>query len=101
MNEEQLQAARIAAIKRVGVAKLSFWVCLVMTGTCEVFFLGALLWEVDWQDPTQRLLMIATGLVYGTLGMAVTALGAYNRLWALRIVQAIQLGPAQSESPEK
>jgi hypothetical protein len=93
MNEEQLQAARMQAIAKVSGANKAFLVCVLMTGLCEIGFAVAIFMELDWNDQTHRLIMLTTGLVYGTLGLAVTALGAYNRLWALRIVQAVQLGP--------
>ena len=95
MNEQELERARLAAIKQVAGAERFFLLCVVLTALCEAIFLVCLFWQMDWSDPVQRLIVISTGLVYGTLGMAVLALGAYQRWWALRIVRAIQLGPEE------
>ncbi|MDF1837292.1 MAG: hypothetical protein P1V35_05450 [Planctomycetota bacterium] len=97
MSQDNLKEARLRAIEKVDGAKTAFWICLGLTGLCEGGFLIALLWNIDWAEPLHRLLAICTGLIYGTLGLGVLALGAYNRWWALRIVQAVQLGPDELE----
>ena len=97
MSTTHLTEARLQAIKQVDSAKTIFWVCIGLTGLCEASFLIALFMHLDWSDPLHRILAICTGLIYGTLGLAVMALGAYNRWWAMRIVQAVQLGPDETE----
>lgn len=93
MNETELDAMRANTLRRVDRARSNFWVLFGLTGLCELVLLVALLYHVDWGNDLHRVILLATFLVYWTLGLAVIALGAYTRWWALKIVQAVQLGP--------
>lgn len=93
MNDSKLDAARGQALAAMDKARRVVIWLVVLTAACEAMLLIALLVHMDWGNDLHRLIVIATFLVYWTLGFAVLALGAYTRWWALRIVRAVQLGP--------
>ena len=97
MNKAELREARFRAADRVGGTWKMFWVILGMTGIWGFAFLFTLTTCMDLTDPVQRLIVIATlfmtGLICGTIAMAVIALAGYTRWSSAGILQAVKTGP--------
>ena len=66
----------------------------VIEGVCLIAFILL----ADFDNRTHILLLIGAGLVYGTLGMGILALGAFTQSWCLRILNAIELLADQHRS---
>lgn len=62
---------------------------VVVIAIVEAALLIKLLTMVDFADHLQVMLLVITGLVYGTLGLGLVALGAYIRFWILLAVKAL------------
>lgn len=62
---------------------------VVVIAIVEAALLIKLLTMVDFADHLQVMLLVMTGLIYGTLGLGLVALGAYIRFWILQAVKAL------------
>lgn len=63
---------------------------LVVVAIVEAALFIKLLTMVDFADHLHVMLLVITGLVYGTLGLGLVALGAYVRFWILQAVKALE-----------
>lgn len=86
-----LDRIRRAALDQVDKARRAVIAFFVVAGVLEGIFLVLVLVTTDFADPTHRLILFAACLVYLTLGVGLLALGAYVRLNALRVIQAVEL----------
>lgn len=90
-SNERLDEVRARALERIRSARRTFLWLVVGTGAVEAVLLGATFWFADLDDPTHRLLLCTSFLVYWTLGMGLFALGGYVNLANQRILRAIEL----------
>lgn len=67
--------------------KLLLWIC----GASELAGMLAVLWFMDWGDPTHCLIFAATMLVWINLALWVLALAVRNRVGEQRILRAIEV----------
>jgi len=81
--EEMAFEGRVARAWRLVVWLVGF------AAVSEVGFGLALLLMVDFSNRRDVLLLVAVGLVYVTLVLVLCALGAFVRVWALRLQASI------------
>ena len=62
---------------------------LVVVALLEGALFIKLLTMVDFADHLHVMLLVMTGLIYGTLGLGLVVLGAYIRFWILLAVKAL------------
>jgi hypothetical protein len=67
---------------------------LIAAGVFELAGLLGMALTVNLSDPTHRVLIAMTVLVYGTLAMGLVALGVLLSRNSLRVLQAIELAAA-------
>lgn len=67
---------------------------LIAAGAFELAGLVGMALTVNLSDPTHRVLVAMTVLIYGTLSLGLVALGVFLSRNTLRVLQAIELAAA-------
>lgn len=88
-NQDQLRTQALAAVDR---ARTFFRACIVVAALVEAAGLLGLVLFADFKDPTHRLVLVQTLLVYGTLGLGILAIGILVRQGTLQVLAAIESG---------
>ena len=89
MPELTPEDVRRAALGKIDSIRRGASALVVVIAIVEAALLIKLLTMVDFADHLQVMLLVITGLVYGTLGLGLVALGAYIRFWILLAVKAL------------
>ena len=97
-EEERFAAARRAALESVDRAEQRFKGVVLAAAAMETGLLATFLWLMDFDEPLHWLLLVSAGLVYGTLGIGLVALGAYVRMSTLRVLKALELRDGDAEA---
>lgn len=88
-SPNNLDLIRQRALDGVARADLFFRLCLVAAALLEAAGLIGLLYFANFSDPTHRLILVQTVLVYGTLAIGILAVGVLVRQGTLRILSAM------------
>ncbi len=80
---------RVAALGRVDNIRRFASGLVVVVAVVEAALFIKLLTMVDFADHLHVMLLVMTGLIYGTLGLGLVALGAYIRFWILQAVKTL------------
>jgi len=91
-TEARLDAMRATVIRRAERTDLFFRCALGAVTIVEAAGIFGMVWFADFKDPTHRLMLVQTVLIYGTLGIGLIALGALVRLNTLRVLVALETG---------
>lgn len=90
-NGSHLNGIRRMALDRVDRSRKAHLYWLVIAAIWEGACLVTFLLLMDIHDRLHWLLLVSAGLIYGTLGFSLIALGAYTRSGVLRVLTAIEL----------
>ncbi len=92
MNDQgKLNDIRSETLNSVARNEVLFKSLLGICGIAEVVGLAAVFWLIDWSDPTHRLILAATMLVWVNLALWVYTLAIRNRVGEQRILRAIEV----------
>jgi len=80
----------LAALHRIDRARGTVLLWIVVVALLEAALLITFALLADFTNRTHVLLLIASVLIYGTVGLSVVALGAYVKLCSLRVLSGIQ-----------
>ena len=90
-RKNRLDNIRGDALNSMTRSEMWFKLLVVLSGLAEIAGLVAVFLLMNWGDPTHRLILSATMLVYITLGLWVWALAMRNRVGEQRILRAIEV----------
>lgn len=89
-TQTDIDSIRLKAIRAVARTELYFRLALGLAALIEAAGLFGLLYFANFSDPTHRLLLVQTLLVYGTLSMGVVAIGVLVRQGTLQVLSALE-----------
>ena len=101
MNDNSLDHIRKETLNSIAQTELMFKALLGACGVAELIGLVAVIWLMDWSDPTHRLIFAATMLIWINLALWVYTLAVRNRVGEQRILQAIEIIHDTSQQEEK
>lgn len=87
---DETDALRDSVLHRIDQAQQRFRVAFVGAAVMEGLLLGAFLLLMDFKQRVHVLMLVQAVLIYGTLAIGLMALGAYQRVQTLRLLQAIE-----------
>ncbi len=87
--KNKLDDIRSETLKSMARNELWFKLLLGICGIAEISGLVAVLWFIDWNDATHKLIFAATMLVWVNLALWVYTLAVRNRVGEQRILRAI------------
>lgn len=94
---DRLEPIRQHVLDRIDQAQQRFRVAFVGAAVLEGVMLAAFLLLMDFKERLHLLLLVQAVLVYGTLAIGLVALGAYQRVNTLRVLQAISAMAGEDE----
>jgi len=100
MNDNSLDQIRKETLNSIAQTELLFKVLLGACGVAELIGLGAVIWLMNWSDPTHRLIFASTMLIWINLALWVYTLAVRNRVGEQRILQAIEIIHDTSQQEE-
>jgi len=83
------------ALDRIDHAERQYRMAFVAAAGVEALGLGAFVLLANFADRTHLLLLVASVLVYSTIGIGLIALGAHVNRCTLRILKAIEIGSGE------
>jgi hypothetical protein len=86
-----LDDRRRDALEQVQKGQRNFKLMIGVVALWEMMLLILIVLLVDFSDQLHVLILLSTGVVYGTLAVGLGALGAYFRQNTLRVLAAIEL----------
>lgn len=89
-----LDELRTEALSRAHRAEMNYRLAFFTAAVIEAAFLIAFLMLANFRDRTHLLLFIAGTAVYSIIGFGLLALGAHVTRCTLRVIRAIEGGPA-------
>jgi len=90
-DNNSLDHIRSDTLNAIARTEKWFKTLLVLCGISEVVGVSAVLWLMDWSDPTHRLIFAATMLLWINLALWVFTVAMQNRVGDQRILQAIDV----------
>ena len=79
------------ALDQIDRSERQYRTAFLMAALLEALGLGAFVLLADFHDRTHVLLLVASVLVYSTLGLGLVTLGAHVNRCTLRILKALEL----------
>lgn len=90
-QNERIDNLRGEALNAIDQSERLFKAVVGLCGVAEIAGLAAVLWFMNWGDPTHRLVFAATMLVWINLALWVAAVAVRNRVGEQRILRAIEV----------
>lgn len=96
MTEDNLDAARQAALEEVERSRRRARRFLAVAGLTEAVLFVAIVLVIDVNDTTHWLIFLCACLVYGPIAFGMVALRSYLDLSTKRVLTALRFGPEGS-----
>ncbi len=91
IENNKLDQARGITLDKIESSARAYKGFFVGAACCELICLIAYFWLMDFHNKEHWLLLVMAFLIYGTVGIGLLALAAWNRHWGLRLLAAIEL----------
>ncbi|HVF39419.1 MAG TPA: hypothetical protein VM939_05915, partial [Gemmatimonadaceae bacterium] len=91
MTDQSAGTARMTALAAIERQERFTKLALFGAAVIEGILLAAILWVIDLSNPTQRLILLSTFLVYLPLGLGMLALASVNSRHTRSILMALQM----------
>jgi len=90
-TNDSVSPARHAALAAIEKQERLTRIAIIGAGIIEGVLLAAILMAIDLSNPTQRLILLSTFLIYLPLGLGMLALASHNSRHTRTILMALQL----------